>query len=93
VLTIGCFPFFVLMFFSGSMFPLPKLNLLSIGGHSLGVTDILPLTHTANAFNKILNYGAGINDVLFDVFMICMLTALYFVIGLTLYRKRKLSKA
>lgn len=93
VVTIGCFPFFILMFFSGSMFPLPKMNLFTVGGHSLGITDILPLTHTANAFNKILNYGAGINGVLFELFMIALLTVIYFIIGLLLYQKRKLSKA
>jgi hypothetical protein len=81
------------LFFSGSMFPLPKMNLLTIGGHSFGITDILPLSHTANAFNKILNYGAGINGVLFDIFMITLLTLIYFVVGLLLYQKRKLSRA
>lgn len=93
VLTVGCFPFFILMFFSGSMFPLPKINVLMINGHSLGITDILPLTHTVNSFNKILNYGAGLNDVLFDVVMIVFLTIIYFSAGLILYQKRKLSKA
>jgi ABC-2 type transport system permease protein len=93
VLTIGCFPFFIMMFFSGSMFPLPKMNLFTIGGHTFGITDILPLTHTVNAFNKILNYGVGINSVLFEIFMITMLTVIYFVTGLMLYQKRKLSKA
>lgn len=93
VLTIGCFPFFILMFFSGSMFPMPRMHLFSVGGHSFGIIDILPLTHTANAFNKILNYGAGVNDVLFEIFMIALLTAIYFVIGLILYQKRKLSRA
>lgn len=93
VLTIGCFPFFVLMFFSGGMFPLPKMNLFAIGAYSFGITDILPLTHTANAFNKILNYGAGINDVLYDIFMIALLSVIYFMIGLILYKNRKLSKA
>ncbi len=93
VLTIGCFPFFILMFFSGSMFPLPKVNLLTISGHTLGITDVLPLTHTANAFNKILNYGVGLNEVMFDVFMITLLSVIYFILGLMLYQKRKLSKA
>ncbi|MCJ7682119.1 MAG: ABC transporter permease, partial [Candidatus Aminicenantes bacterium] len=27
LMTIGCFPFFILLFFSGSMFPLPQLRL------------------------------------------------------------------
>jgi ABC-2 type transport system permease protein len=93
VLTVGCFPFFLLMFFSGSMFPLPNMKVFSIYGYSFGLTDVLPLTHTANAFNKILNYGAGINDVLFDINMIVILTVIYFVAGLFLYQKRKLSKA
>jgi len=93
VLTIGCFPFFIMMFFSGSMFPLPKLNMFSIAGHSFGITDILPLTHTANAFNKILNYGCGIADVAFDIIMIIILTIIYFISGIILYQKRKLSKA
>lgn len=93
VLTIGCFPFFILMFFSGCMFPLSKINVLTIFGHSLGITDILPLTHTVNAFNKILNYGSGLGDVVFDVFMIVLLTVIYFSTGLILYQKRKLSKA
>ncbi|MNI55847.1 ABC-2 family transporter protein [compost metagenome] len=93
VLTIGCFPFFILMFFSGSMFPLPKMNVFTIGGHSFGITDLLPLTHTANAFNQILNYGAGLEDVLFDFVMIALLTVIYFAMGLRLYQQRKLSKA
>ncbi len=92
VLTIGCFPFFILMFFSGSMFPLPKMNILTLFGHPFGVTDILPLTHTANAFNKILNFGSGLADVGFEMIMIVILSIIYFVLGLLLYKKRKLSK-
>ncbi len=93
VLTVGCFPFFILMFFSGSMLPLPKLTVLTIHGHSLGITDVLPLTHTVNGFNKILNYGAGPKEILFDLIMIVLLTVLYFLTGLVLYQKCKLSKA
>jgi ABC-type multidrug transport system, permease component len=93
VLTIGCFPFFVLMFFSGGMLPLPKINLITIGEHSFGITDILPLTHSVNAFNSILNYGARLNEVVFDIIMILVLTVLYFSVGLILYKKRKLSKS
>lgn len=93
VLTVGCFPFFILMFFSGAMFPLPKLNMFSILGHPLGITDILPLTHTVNAFHRILNYGAGWTEIRFDILMIVVLTLIYFLAGLLLYQKRKLSKA
>lgn len=93
VLTVGCFPFFILMFFSGSMFPLPKLSVMTIQGHPIGITDILPLTHTVNAFNKVLNFGAGWQEIRFEVTMILLLTVLYFVAGVVLYQKRKLAKA
>lgn len=93
VLTIGCFPFFIFMFFSGCMFPLPKMNLFHIAGKSFGVTDLLSLTHTATAFNKILNYGVGLSDISFELLMITILSVIYFVIGVVLYQKRKLSKA
>ena len=93
VLTIGCFPFFILLFFSGVMIPLPKINIFTFAGHPFAITDILPLTHSANAFDKILNYGSGIEGVSFELFMISLLTFLYFSVGLMLYQKRKLSKA
>jgi ABC-2 type transport system permease protein len=93
VLTVGCFPFFVLMFFSGAMFPMPEKSLFTLFGHSFGITDVLPLTHTTNAFNQILNDGAGLGDVVFDMAMIIILTILYFILGLFLYQKRKFSKA
>lgn len=93
VLTIGCFPFFIFMFFSGAMFPLPETNVIKIAGNSFGITDILSLTHTANAFNKILNYGVGLSGVSFELIMILGLTLIYFTLGVFLYQKRKLSKA
>lgn len=93
VLTVGCFPFFVLMFFSGCMFPMPKVSNFTIAGHPVGVTDILPLAHTGSAFNKILNYGSGIGDILYEIIALIVLTVIYFSIGLCLYKKRKLSKA
>lgn len=93
VMTVGCFPFFIMMFFSGSMMPLPKVNLFTIGGHPFGFADILPLTHTASAFNKILNYGAEITGVGFEIAMICLLSVIYFAAGIVLYQRRKLSKA
>jgi ABC-2 type transport system permease protein len=93
VLTIGCFPFFIMMFFSGSMLPLPKMTVFMLFGHAVGVTDLLPLTHTADAFNKILNDGAGCGGVRHDLLMLFLTSVLYFLVGVFLYRKRKLSKA
>jgi len=88
LMTIGCFPFFILMFFSGGMFPLPKLHLVSIWGHSFNVNDILPTTHTIKAFNKILNFDAGLADVIFEMGAIVVLTVLFFAIGTWMFTRR-----
>ncbi|MNE59197.1 hypothetical protein D3C80_1542770 [compost metagenome] len=74
------------------MFPLPDLKLMSVHGHAFGMTDLLPLTHTASAFNQILNDGAGLPEVGWELIMIVLLTMVYFAGGLLLYRKRRLSK-
>jgi len=90
LMTIGCFPFFILMFFSGGMFPLPSLTVFSIGSRAVNVNDILPTTHTTSALNKILNFNAGLSEVSFEIVAIILLTLFYFFIGLWLFRKRHL---
>jgi len=88
LLTVGVFPFFVLMFFSESMFPLPRLALVHFGSRALYVNDILPTALTVKAFNKILNFGAGLADVAFELAAMTVLTAAYFAAGVWLFRRR-----
>ncbi len=90
LMTIGCFPFFILMFFSGGMFPLPSWQIFSLGGRPININDILPTTHTITALNKILNFGAGLGEVAFEIAAVVILTLLYFLIGLWLFSKRHL---
>ena len=92
LLTVGVFPFFVLMFFSESMFPLPRLALFRIAGRYLYVNDILPTALTVKAFNKILNFGAGLGDIAFELAAMSILTAGYFAAGVWLFRKRHLAR-
>jgi len=88
LLTVGTFPFFVLMFFSECMFPLPKIRVLEWGGHAFYANDVLPTTLCVRAFNKILNYGAGLGDVVFELGMMLVLTAAYFSVGAWAFRRR-----
>ena len=90
LLTVGVFPFFVLMFFSESMFALPKIALLHFGTHTFYANDFLPTALTVKAFNKILNFQAGLADVGFEIVAMIVLTAFYFLIGLWLFRRRHL---
>jgi ABC-2 type transport system permease protein len=88
LLTVGTFPFFVLMFFSECMFPLPKIRALRIGSDTLYANDVLPTSLCVRAFNEILNRGAGLGDVAFELVAILVLTAVYFVVGAWLFRRR-----
>lgn len=88
LLTIGCFPFFILMFFSGGMFPLPPLRLFTVGNRSVNINDVLPTTHSISALGKILNSGAGLGDVLFELGAIAVLTVVLFAVGMELFSRR-----
>ncbi|UCE42835.1 MAG: ABC transporter permease [Candidatus Aminicenantes bacterium] len=88
LMTIGCFPFFILMFFSGGMFPIPTISLLTLGERSLNVNDILPTTHSITAFGKILNQNVGLGDVVYEMGAIAVLTVLYFAVGIWLFTRR-----
>ncbi len=90
LLTIGCFPFFILMFFSGGMFPLPPLRLFTIGDRAMNINDLLPTTHAINAMSQILNYGAGLNDVVFELGAITVLTIVLFAFGIWLFTRRQM---
>ena len=88
LLTIGCFPFFILMFFSGGMFPLPPLRLFTVGSRSVSINDFLPTTHTISALGRVLNYEAGLGDVAFELGAILVLTVVFFAAGAWLFTKR-----
>ncbi len=88
LLTVGCFPFFILMFFSDCMFPLPKITVGAIHGFTFYATDLLPTAMAVRAFNRILNHGAGLGDVWVELLCIAALTAGYFAIGAWLFTRR-----
>ncbi len=90
LLTVGIFPFFVLMFFSESMFPLPRLTLFNLAGHAFYVNDLLPTSLAVKAFNKILNFGSGLGALSFELAGIAVLTVVYFSLGLWLFYRRHL---
>jgi len=93
LVTIGSFPFFILMFFSGGMFPLPDLRLLTIGSRTINVNDILPTTHSISALDRILNAGGSLGDVAFEIGAIVALTVLFFTIGTWAFTRRHMRAA
>jgi ABC-2 type transport system permease protein len=82
---VANFPMALMMFFSGSIFPLPRVTLFTVAGHPVGLYDFLPPTHAVVALNKILTLGSGLNEVGYELAALTILSVLYFGIGAWLF--------
>lgn len=85
--VVANFPLALMMFFSGVIFPLPKVSLFRLAGHDFGLYDILPPTHAVVALNKVLTLGAGLDEVVYELSMLTILSILYFAIGAWLFKR------
>jgi len=88
LLTLGCFPFFILVFFSDCFMPLPKIDLFNLAGNQLYLNDILPTATATRAINKILNYDSTFSDISFEFIWIFALASVYFFIGIWLFKRK-----
>jgi ABC-2 type transport system permease protein len=86
VMIVGNFPLFILMFFTGSMIPLPRNEIIA----GLAWNDFLSPTHAVVAMNKIFTYGVSLADLRFEISMLLILTVVYYTIGVYLFKKRHL---
>ena len=89
--VIANFPLGLFMFFSGIIFPIQKLVIFRLGEFELGLFDILPPTHAVAALNKILTLGVGVRDVLYELIALAFLSVLYFILGVRLFQRMRLS--
>jgi ABC-2 type transport system permease protein len=85
------FPLAFFMFFSGAMFPVPRLTLFSLDGQTVGLFDVLPTSHAVIALQKIFVLGAGLSDVAYELIALTVLSALYFAIGVWLFKRTQLT--
>ena len=88
LLTLGCFPFFILAFFSDSFMPLPKITLFHLAGNQVYLNDVLPTATATRALNKILNYDSGLAEVRFEIIWITAVAVIYFLIGIWLFKRK-----
>jgi ABC-2 type transport system permease protein len=84
------FPLALFMFFSGAIFPIPRVPLFVLAGRMVGLYDILPPTHAVVALNKILTLGAGLDEVLYELGALVLLSAVYFAVGVWLFQRTHL---
>jgi len=87
---IANFPLIFFMFFSGAVYPIPRIILFQIAGLNISLYDLLPPTHAVLALNKILTLGAGLADVLYEIISLLVLSLLYYLIGVLIFQRRHL---
>jgi ABC-2 type transport system permease protein len=85
---IANFPLIFFMFFSGAVYPLPRIRFFEIAGQVVSIYDVIPSTHAVVALNKILTLGVGLGDVLYELISLVVLSAVYFAIGIWLFHRR-----
>ena len=89
---IANFPLALCMFFSSAVFPIPRVPLFTVGGRSIGLYDVLPPTHAVAALNKILTFGAGPGEVVFELAALSVLSVTYFALGVWLFKRTHLRR-
>lgn len=84
---IANFPLVFFMFFTGVAFPIPGITLFTIAGRDIGLYDLLPPTHAVTAMGKVMTLGAGVNEVLFELSALIILSVLYFGLGVWIFHR------
>jgi ABC-2 type transport system permease protein len=85
--VVANFPMAMMMFFSGVIFPMPAIPLLTLGRRTINLYDLLPATHAVVALNKILTLGSGLNELAYELISLLILSALYFLGGVWLFHR------
>jgi ABC-2 type transport system permease protein len=85
--VLANFPLVLFMFFSGAIYPLPAVELFTVGEITVNLYDILPPTHAVVAMNKVLSLGVGLGDVAYEIIALIVLSAIYFTAGVWLFNR------
>ncbi|MBW2218970.1 MAG: ABC transporter permease [Deltaproteobacteria bacterium] len=78
---------FMLILFSGIIFPRPEVNLLEIGSYSINLFDFLPTTHMGTGLEKLLTLGVSYFDVVYEIGALILLSFLYFGTGVFIFNR------
>lgn len=78
---------FLLILFSGVIFPRPEVTLFHLGGHSIGLVDFLPTTHMKVGLDKILTLGATWSEVGYELTLLSVLSIIYFGGGMLIFNR------
>jgi ABC-2 type transport system permease protein len=78
---------FMLLLFSGVIFPRPDVLLFEIGGYAIRLFDFLPTTHMGKGLEKVLTFGASPMETLYETGLLVFLAFFYFGTGVMIFNR------
>ena len=90
-INVGSTVTMIMVFFSGAMYQIPPLTILTLGGHPIDAFDVLPATHGFLALQQVLCYGLGLRQIAGRLAAALGLSLLTFAIGIAIFRKRQMA--
>ncbi len=78
---------FLLLLFSGALFPLPDLVWLELGGRGVGPLDLLPTVHAVRGLEGVLIGGQGVVEMRGELLAMAVLSLMYVGLGWWLFRR------
>ena len=91
VLVVGNFPLFLFMFFTGAAFPFRSEGIFSISGYPVTLQGLMSPTHAISALNKIMIMEMHLKDIIPEIVALILLTVIYFLAGMAIFRRRHMS--
>jgi ABC-2 type transport system permease protein len=72
---------FLLVLFSGLVFPRPRVTLFEIGPRAVDLFDAFPTTHMGVALEKVMTMGAGLGEIAYELGALGVIAAMNFTLG------------
>ena len=72
---------FLLILFSGIVFPRPEITVFTIGGRGIDLFDALPTTHMGAALGKVMTLGATFGEIVYEILFLSAIALLNYIIG------------
>jgi ABC-2 type transport system permease protein len=84
---ISSMAMFLLILFSGIVFPRPEITIATVGSRAIDVFDALPTTHMGAALGKVMTLGATAGEVGYELVFLAVITLLNYVLGGVLFAR------
>lgn len=91
--NLGAGALLPMTFLSGAFFPVPAIDVVSLGSRTFGLWDLLAPKHALSAMRQVMVLGTPAGDVWVEVVATLGLSILYLMIGIIVFHRLRLRQA